>query len=645
MKDGEFSFGGSANFEELVKKYKSIETEDDEATAAQPVTRLPEPEEDADSSFEQELGSVFESINHQQPEADEDDYDDDDDDDDDDDEIEDEDDAVLAAFESDDDEEEEEGSFSFDGILLHDEPEDEEPEMVIRKEEPKFAYDLNMFGSAPTSNFNVDSFDDSWLDSSLDDSIFYDPAAPVAAEIAQEPVPEPELTELPEEQEEPEAEPQVQAEAEPESEPSEQEQIFVPAAEPVNNDLAAFAGGYVASSNADSFTFDPDSGLDFGEEEEQTASAAVDESLAGLPVFTPAMPDKKSSKLKKKKETKAMTEFSKDYKVGGDDGKPAKKGNFFTRNFIPTKDDPASEIIRKIIMIISVLAIIGSAGYLFNDYVIMPYMNDKSMDELQNMIGDSTAVIDKQTMEEKYPGVDFPAGMLEKYADLYARNQDFVGWIKIDGLDISLPIVRGENNSKYLKTDFDGKKNKYGSIFMNCSNSVESLDYNTTLFGHYMKDEKMFGNLTQYKSVQGYKKAPVIEFNTIYGDYKWKVFAVMITNGTSDGDNGYLFNYMFTDLSSNEAVEDFLGEIKLRSIYYPEVDIALSDKILTLSTCTYELEEGRLVVMARMVRPGESESVDVDAVRFNSNPRYPQGYYDKQNLSNPYKSYSKWYPS
>jgi sortase B len=160
-----------------------------------------------------------------------------------------------------------------------------------------------------------------------------------------------------------------------------------------------------------------------------------------------------------------------------------------------------------------------------------------------------------------------------------------------------------------------------------------------------MFDSKMFGNLVQYKSAAGYKKAPVIEFNTLFADYKWKVFAVFITNGTQEGDNGYLFNYIFTDLSNQEAVESFMGEIKQRSIYYPAVDIAVSDKILTLSTCTYEFDEARLVIMARMVRPGESDQVDVSKIRYNSNPRYPAAYYEENGLSNPYSTAYKWYPS
>ncbi|MBQ3602856.1 MAG: class B sortase [Clostridia bacterium] len=617
----EFNFGSSSsNFEELLKKYKPVDAEPTPAVQAEPekeaeqeivqekkpvkkvkkakpavqAEKAAEPVTEQET-FEEEINEIFDSVKSE-PEAVE--------------------------------------EFSFDSSLLNNEPEEPQESLIEKvKDEPKFAYDLNMFGSSAQKAFDIESYDDSWLDSSLDNSIFYDPDA--ASKIKEQPL-------------ESFAVETAQDNAEQEDyfeEP--RESNFIPVEEPEKADIASAAGGYVAQDDIEGFTFDDDSGLDFGDEEKEQPTQQPDypaPDLEGLPVFTPAKPDKKAKKIKAKKEVNAVTDFSKDYKKG-EEAAPKKKKGFFKNNFVISQEDPTAEKIRKIIMIIAVLAIIGSGLYLFNDYVIMPYRNDKDMNELNSLLGNGNSVIDEQSMEKKYPDIDFPAGMLEKYGDVYARNQDLVGWIEIAGLDISLPVVQGVDNNQYLKTDFDGKTSKYGSIFMNSTNRFDTLDYNTTLFGHHMKDQKMFGKLKQYKTVAGYKKAPVIEFGTLYADYKWKVFAVFITNGTSAGDDGYLFNYMFTDLSTNQKVEEFLGEIKLRSIYYPQVDIAVSDKILTLSTCTYELDEGRLVIMARMVRPGESEYVDVNAVRYNANPRYPQGYYEKNGKTNPYADYAKWYPS
>lgn len=612
----------SPSFEELIKKYKAIDV--DSTGEELPELHVPEIEVEKEIVFERELADSFgeaemlETASAPEPEitapvsnipseislADKAEAADDEDDD---------------IYGTDDDDEQ--NGFVLD-INAYQKP----------QEEPKFAYDLNMFGASSQKSFDIDSFDDSWLDASLDSSVFYDdkPKAQTAAAYVYEP-------------EVPADEPEPVAESNEDFYQAEDAGFYAqPEAPEVEGNMVA--GGYIAPESEGNFSFDSEEADDFfGESSADDFSSGLSPELEGLPVFAPATPGSKNKKLEEKNETKAVTGFSKNYK--GENGKKQKKGNFFTRNFIPQKGDPAAEILRKIIMIVAVLAALGSAAYLFNDYVISPYMNSKQLDELSGMIGDGNKVVDELSLSEQYPGVDFPDGMLEKYAALYARNDDFVGWIEIDALDISLPIVRGENNSKYLKTDFDGKASKYGSIFMNCQNNVETLDYNTVLFGHYMKDTKMFGNLVEYKSAAGYKKAPVIEFNTIYGDYKWKVFAVCITNGTADGDDGYLFNYMFTNLSSNAAVEEFLGEVKLRSIYYPEVDISVSDKILTLSTCSYEFDEARLVIMARMVRPGESAEVNTSNIRYNSNPRYPAAYYKENSLSNPYASYTRWYPS
>ena len=323
----------------------------------------------------------------------------------------------------------------------------------------------------------------------------------------------------------------------------------------------------------------------------------------------------------------------------------ARKGNFFTRNIIPVKGDTVPEMIRKFVMLIAILAVLGSAGYLFNDYVITPYRTENQIEELGEMIDENNMnVIQEEEKIKAYPNVDFPGGMLEKYAALYARNPDFVGWLSIDAFDISLPVVQAEDNNKYLKLDFDGKRSKYGSLFVNASNNMRDLDMNTTIFGHNMKDMSMLSRVINYQNAKGYKKAPVIQFNTLYGQYKWKVFAVFITNGSESGDRGYMFNYMFANLSSESALESYLGEIKQRSLYYPEVDIALTDKILTLSTCTYEFDDARLVVLARMVRPGETAAVS-GKVFVNENPRYPQAYYDKRKLNNPYYYAEQWYPS
>ena len=103
-----------------------------------------------------------------------------------------------------------------------------------------------------------------------------------------------------------------------------------------------------------------------------------------------------------------------------------------------------------------------------------------------------------------------------------------------------------------------------------------------------------------------------------------------------------MFKYYFTTLSTPERYASYLSELSQRSLYDTGVDVLPTDKILTLSTCSHEFENARFVVVARLVRKGESPTVDVSRASVNENPRYPQAYYDKKNKTNPYSDAYRW---
>ena len=158
-----------------------------------------------------------------------------------------------------------------------------------------------------------------------------------------------------------------------------------------------------------------------------------------------------------------------------------------------------------------------------------------------------------------------------------------------------------------------------------------------------MTDDLIFGRLEEYTTIKGFKSAPIIEFDTMYKDYKWKIFAVFITNADKEHDNGYVFNYIFTNVRSDSDFEEYIEQLDQRKLYTTGVDIKPSDKILTLSTCSYEFHNARLVVVARMVRQGEEAYVNTSQAKMNPSPRYPQVWYDTYNGGkNPYSSYEKW---
>lgn len=308
------------------------------------------------------------------------------------------------------------------------------------------------------------------------------------------------------------------------------------------------------------------------------------------------------------------------------------------------KNPKTAEIIRKIVLIISVIVIIISGGILLKTYFYEPYMFKQHQSEVQNIV---SVPKDESDVSETVASDDteYPVGMLAKYKKLYALNSDLRGWISIPGLEINLPLAQGSDNDYYLHRNIYKQRTNYGVPFFDYRiEDFKNLPLNTVIYGHNMHyDDLIFGMLENYREISGFKQAPVIECNTIYNDYQWFVYGAFITNSKASQDNGYMFSYNFLDISSEKFTE-YIKEIDKRKFYTTGVDIQPTDKILTLSTCCYDFDGARLVVVARLKRDGESSSPDVSQAVTNDNPKYPQAWYDANKKQNPYADDSRWSP-
>ena len=252
-----------------------------------------------------------------------------------------------------------------------------------------------------------------------------------------------------------------------------------------------------------------------------------------------------------------------------------------------------------------------------------------------------------QTQSETVSGE--PTTVPAKYQEYYNKNNDFVGWITIDGTNVVYPVVQADDNEYYLTHNFDKEYESRGTIFMDYLSDPDLGYTNTVIHGHNWLDDTVFSELPQYSDIDYYREHPVIEYNTRTQMHKWKIFAVFITTASADEDNGYVFNYVYPDMGGINF-DGYMAEVDKRTIYYTGVDVNSSDKFLTLSTCTREVDtrnyraDCRIVILARMVRDGESASVDTSAAYENSSPKYPQIWYDLKQRENPYRNDEFWYP-
>lgn len=313
----------------------------------------------------------------------------------------------------------------------------------------------------------------------------------------------------------------------------------------------------------------------------------------------------------------------------------------FFKGFIPLKKDSAKEKVRKIVMDISLIAII-TCLVAFAKYFVEYRQQISLQNDLKGQIVDSGSMSEDQINQAwqelyaKFPDIKFPSGMKPDYAYLYATNDDFVGWLTIENTNLDVQIVQAKDNDYYLYRDFYEKGSRYGTPYMDYRNDPKDLDDNTVIYGHHMNDGLMFSNLDKYKTLEGYKESPVINFSTLYTDYQFKVVAVMISTGNT-ADNGG-FNYMISNFSSDDKFNSYISEIRMRSLINTNVTVNPDDKLITLVTCSHDFDDARLVVVGRMVREGEDASVDVNGATLNPEPKYPQAWYDKKGKENPYAS-------
>jgi sortase B len=185
------------------------------------------------------------------------------------------------------------------------------------------------------------------------------------------------------------------------------------------------------------------------------------------------------------------------------------------------------------------------------------------------------------------------SGSKINHAALKARNHDYIGWIKVDGTDISHPIVQSKEELFYLRRNFDKQYSIPGTIFMDYHNNKYFTDTNTMIFGHHMNDGSMFAPLKKFLKNDFFDKNKYIEIYTPEGDFRYEIFAVY---ETSVSNVPYKPGMM-----TEKDMSDFLAQVKKLALHSRELNISAQDKLLTLSTCGYDLRNARILVHAKLV--------------------------------------------
>ena len=195
---------------------------------------------------------------------------------------------------------------------------------------------------------------------------------------------------------------------------------------------------------------------------------------------------------------------------------------------------------------------------------------EEAQEEEEEKYHAQAAAVMKNANGNTYVLDDAFSPIVVDFEALAERNNDVCGWLYCPNTVISYPVVQAEAMSA---KDFDND--------------------NSIIYGHHMKDGGMFAGLVNYGKMNYYEKHPVFYLNTPEMNYRVEVFAAFLTDMYSDAYNN--------SFDSDEEMQAWLDAARELSAIKTDVKVQPGDRVLTLSTCTYEYDTARYVVMGKMV--------------------------------------------
>ena len=220
---------------------------------------------------------------------------------------------------------------------------------------------------------------------------------------------------------------------------------------------------------------------------------------------------------------------------------------------------------------------------------------DGSTGDYTDATGIGTLDNDEVLPDEEMAAED-AAKAYEKYGALYEQNNDFVGWIQIDGTNINYPVMQTPDNPDYyLKHSFEKTWSDYGVPYLDEA-CVIGQSNNLVIYGHHMSNGSMFCDLELYSDPAFCMEHPVIRFDTLSSFGEYEVIAVFRYN-----TNQETFRYDREVNMDEGRFSWFIEQVHARELFSTGKDASFGDQMLTLSTCEYTYKNGRLVVVARKV--------------------------------------------
>ena len=240
------------------------------------------------------------------------------------------------------------------------------------------------------------------------------------------------------------------------------------------------------------------------------------------------------------------------------------------------KQKRKSGLIYKVIILI-LLAVIAFSLYKIGTIVYGYWLGRSTYDQIADFAGADAGRDDVEIKFRK---------LMKKYPDVKA-------WLYSKGTIINYPVAQGKDNEWYLHHTLDGKWNGAGTLFIDQNNIKPFEEFLTVIYGHHMRDGSMFGSLVKYRDQEYYQKHKILKLYTPKKNYEIHVIGSSTIPGNSD-------RYKF-DFENDEDKQEYLNWIDQSTETLTEEHATVEDRIVMLSTCTYEFDDARFVLFGKLV--------------------------------------------
>lgn len=182
---------------------------------------------------------------------------------------------------------------------------------------------------------------------------------------------------------------------------------------------------------------------------------------------------------------------------------------------------------------------------------------------------------------------------------LQEQNTDIIGWLEIEDTNINYPVLQGRDNSYYMTHNYKKENSKNGSIFLNADYNWNIASNNLLIYGHNLGNGMMFQQLLKYEKESFYQEHPVIRFTTAKEDAEYEIISAFKSRVYYKSEKNVFRYYYFINSESEEKYDEFVKNAKNASLYPIDATANYGDQLITLSTCSYYVEDGRFAVVGR----------------------------------------------